>query len=171
MIYYYIFGKLTFVFIEFSLYFFIEHSVFVLYFLRGKSVYLFLINPAKYFIEYIILNNIPDDFNFVEYNSIWAYSASPVYKKDIQIDIFARAEDDQYTLIGEVKNRKAKFSLKEAKEFLGKALEVQKLENIDKAVVFVFSASGFFKNTLKFLKDNEIAWSDDLRMLDLSRSR
>ena len=118
-----------------------------------------------------MMNNVPDDFNFVEYNSIWGYSASPVYKKDIQIDIFARAEDDQYTLIGEVKNRKAKFSLKEAKEFLGKALEVQKLENIDKAVVFVFSASGFFKNTLKFLKDNEIAWSDDLRMLDLSRSR
>jgi hypothetical protein len=114
-----------------------------------------------------MINNVPDDFRFVEYKSIWSYTASPAYKKDIQIDIFAKAENDHYSLIGEVKNRKAKFSLKEAKEFLGKALEVPKLENIDKAVIFVFSASGFFKNTIKFLKDNGIAWSDDLRMLDL----
>ena len=113
-----------------------------------------------------MMNNIPDDFNFVEYNSIWSYSASPVYKKDIQIDIFAKAKDEHYSLIGEVKNRKTKFSLKEAKEFFGKATEVKKMENINKAVIFVFSASGFFKNTIKFFNDNEIAWSDDKRFLE-----
>jgi hypothetical protein len=114
-----------------------------------------------------MMNNIPDDFNFVEYKTIWSYTASPVHKKNIQIDVFAKAEDEHYSLIGEVKNRKAKFSLKEAKEFLKKASELKQLENINKSVLFVFSASGFFKNTIKFLKDNEIAWSDDLRMLDL----
>ncbi|MBT3388561.1 MAG: hypothetical protein HN417_11555, partial [Desulfobacula sp.] len=114
-----------------------------------------------------MMNNVPDGFNFVEYDSIWSYSASPVYKKDIQIDILAKAENEYYSLIGEVKNRKAKFSLKEAKEFFKKASEVKQLENIHKSVLFVFSASGFFKNTIKFFNDNGIAWSDDLRMLDL----
>ena len=66
-----------------------------------------------------MINNLPEDFSFVEYETIWSYTASPVHKKNIQIDVFARATDDsQYTLIGEVKNRKAKFSVKEAKHFL-----------------------------------------------------
>ena len=112
-----------------------------------------------------MMNNLPDDFIFVEYSTIWAYSASPVHKKDIQVDVFAKAEEDQYSLIGEVKNRKAKFSLKEAKEFLDKALQVKKLENISKLVFLVFSANGFYKNTIKFFNDNGIAWSDDKRLL------
>jgi len=113
-----------------------------------------------------MMNNLPDDFIFVEYSTIWAYSASPVHKKDIQVDVFAKAEEDQYSLIGEVKNRKAKFSLKEAKEFFEKASEIKKLENIAKSVVFVFSTSGFYKNTIKFFNDNGISWSEDKRFLD-----
>jgi hypothetical protein len=114
-----------------------------------------------------LINNLPDDFRFVDYESIWSYSASPVHKKDLQVDILAKAVGDDYSLIGEVKNRKAKFSVKEAKIFLAKALEVQQLENVSKALFFVFSAGGFFQNTIQFLKENKIAWSDDKNFLEL----
>jgi len=113
-----------------------------------------------------MMENLPVDFRFVEYSTIWSYSASPVHKKDIQVDVFAKAKDGQYSLIGEVKNRKAKFSLKEAQEFFDKALEVKKLENMANAVVFVFSASGFHKNAIAFLEKNSMAWSDDPRFLE-----
>ena len=82
------------------------------------------------------------------------------------MDVFAKAKDGQYSLIGEVKNRKAKFSLKEAQEFFDKALEVKNLENMANAVVFVFSASGFHKNAIAFLEKNSMAWSDDPRFLE-----
>ena len=113
-----------------------------------------------------MMTNLPDDFMFVRYLTIWSYSASPVQKKDIQVDVFAKAKDDQYSLIGEVKNRKTKFSLKEAKEFLQKTLEVKELENIEKIVFFVFSLSGFYKTAIKFFNDNDIAWSKDKRFLE-----
>ncbi|ETR68862.1 MAG: hypothetical protein OMM_10102 [Candidatus Magnetoglobus multicellularis str. Araruama] len=113
------------------------------------------------------INNFPDDFCFVNYESIWSYSASPVHKKDLQVDIFAKAGGDDYSLIGEVKNRKAKFSVKEAKIFLAKALEVKQLENVNKALFFVFSAGGFFQNTIQFLQRNNIAWSDDKKFLEI----
>ena len=82
------------------------------------------------------------------------------------MDIFAKANNEDYSLIGEVKNRKAKFSEKEAKIFFSKALEVKKLENINKALLFVFSSGGFFKNTIKFLLKNNIAWSSDSKFLE-----
>jgi len=113
-----------------------------------------------------MINHLPVDFRFVEYSTIWSYSAAPVHKKEIQVDLLAKAKDDQYSLIGEVKNRKAKFSLKEAQAFFEKASEVKTLENIDKAVIFVFSASGFYKTAIKFFGDNGIAWSDDQRLLE-----
>ncbi|MBF0449962.1 MAG: hypothetical protein HQK75_04610 [Candidatus Magnetomorum sp.] len=113
-----------------------------------------------------MMNNLPDDFKFVEYFSIWSYSASPAYKKDLQVDILATAKDDAYSLVGEVKNRKTKFSLKEAKTFLTKASDVKQLENVSKAIVFVFSAGGFYQNTIRFFNDNGIAWSDDKRFLE-----
>jgi len=65
-----------------------------------------------------------------------------------------------------VKNRKAKFSVKEAEAFREKAGELMKLENVDKAVLFVFSVSGFFKNTLVYLKKHGIAWTSDKRWLE-----
>jgi hypothetical protein len=76
-------------------------------------------------------------------------------------------KDADYSLIGEVTNRKAKFSVKEAKVFLAKVLEVQQLENVSKALFFVFSSGGFFKNTIQFLKENKIAWNDDKKFLEL----
>jgi hypothetical protein len=115
-----------------------------------------------------MIRNLPEDFSFVEYDTIWSYTASPVHKKNIQIDVFARArEDEQYSLIGEVKNRKAKFSLKEAKQFFDKATQVKKMENINKTLFFVFSSGGFYKNTLEFLINNSVAISDDTRLFDI----
>ncbi len=71
-------------------------------------------------------------------------------------------------LIGEVKNRKAKFSVKEARHFMEKVEALKKLEPVGKSVSCVFSFGGFFKNTLDFLKKNDITWSDDVRWLEKS---
>ncbi|MBF0449283.1 MAG: hypothetical protein HQK75_01125 [Candidatus Magnetomorum sp.] len=113
-----------------------------------------------------MINNIPEDFQFVEYISTWSYSASLIQKKIIQVDIFAHANTDEYSIIGEVKNRKQKFSQKEAIDFLKKAREVKKIEKVKKSIFFVFSSNGFYKNTLSFFIDNGIAWSDDKRFLE-----
>jgi len=108
-----------------------------------------------------IIQNLPHDFKFVDYISVWSYSGSPIYRKNIQIDIFARGKQNDYSFIGEVKNRKAKFSINEAKEFLEKAKQLLQMEKIDKSVCCVFSSSGFYKNTIAFLKDNNIAWTEN----------
>ncbi|MDM8551781.1 hypothetical protein QUF72_16990, partial [Desulfobacterales bacterium HSG2] len=110
--------------------------------------------------------NLPDDFRFSEYETVWSYSASPIHKRDIQVDILAVAADrSDYSLIGEVKNRKSKFSVKEAREFVKKAGELGKLENIGKSVLFVFSVNGFYKNTLEYMEKHGIARSSDPRWL------
>ena len=113
-----------------------------------------------------MMSNLPDDFKFVEYSTIWSYSASPVHKKNIQVDVFAQAKKGEYSLIGEVKNRKTKFSLTEARAFLAKAMEVKELEDVKKSVVFVFSASGFYKTAITFFQENGIAWSADKRFFE-----
>lgn len=107
------------------------------------------------------LRNLPDDFRFAEYERVWSYHSPPLHEPEFQIDIFAQAGKKEYSLIGEIKNRKAKFSVKEAEEFMEKAAELAKLENVGKAVLFVFSVSGFHKNTLVYLKKHGIAWSSD----------
>ena len=113
-----------------------------------------------------IMNNLPEDFKFVEYKTVWKYTASPVLKKSMEIDVFARAEKDEYSLIGEVKNRLIPFSLDEAKAFLVKANELIKLESIGKVLLFVYSIKNFTKDALAFFKENKIAWCDDERWLD-----
>ncbi|MCP4109385.1 MAG: hypothetical protein GY749_28320 [Desulfobacteraceae bacterium] len=113
-----------------------------------------------------MLKNLPEDFTFAEYKTVWSWSASLTDSRSIQIDIFARAAHDEYSLIGEVKNRKSKFSVKEAEDFVKKAGELMNTEKVQKAVLFVFSASGFFKNTLEFMKKNRIAWTDDKGWMD-----
>ncbi|MDM8550072.1 hypothetical protein QUF72_08350 [Desulfobacterales bacterium HSG2] len=112
------------------------------------------------------MQNLPDDFGFTEYKSVWSYHSPPLHEPEFQIDVFARAGEKEYSLIGEVKNRKVKFSVKEAKEFREKAGELMQLENVGKAVLFVFSVSGFFKNTLTYLKQHGIAWTSDKRWLE-----
>jgi len=109
-----------------------------------------------------MLCNLPDDFNFVEYASVWSWSASPLYKADIQVDIFARAKGDGYGLIGEVKNRrKPKFSKKEVSEFKAKADELMRLENVNKALLFVICKAGFTPAAMDCLRENRMAWSAD----------
>lgn len=112
------------------------------------------------------LRNLPDDFRFAEYEKIWSYHSPPLHKPEFQIDVFAQAGEKEYSLIGEVKNRKAKFSVKEAEEFREKAAELARLENAGKAVLFVFSVSGFHKNTLAYLKKHGIAWTSDKKWLE-----
>ncbi|MDM8516875.1 hypothetical protein QUF76_11800, partial [Desulfobacterales bacterium HSG16] len=112
------------------------------------------------------LQNLPNDFEFTEYERTWSYNSPPLYEPEFQIDIFAKAKDDKYSLIWEVKNRKAKFAVKEAESFVKKADELMKIENIGKVVLIVFSAGGFFKNTIECLKKYGIAWTDDKKWLE-----
>ncbi len=112
------------------------------------------------------MENLPDDFRFAEYLRVWSYHSPPLHEPEFQVDIFAKAKQGGYSLIGEIKNRRAKFSVREAGEFVKKAEELMKLEKIDRAVLFVFSVSGFFKNTLAYLKKHGIAWTSDRRWLE-----
>jgi len=114
-----------------------------------------------------MINHVPEDFQFVLYESIWSYTTSLIYNKTIQLDIFARAKPEDYSIIVEVKNRKQKFSKKEAAHFLDKAKAVKKIENLKKVLYFVFSSSGFYNNTIAFFKQHSIAWSDDPRFLNI----
>ena len=113
-----------------------------------------------------IMNNLPDDFQFVEYKSVWKYTASPVLKNSFEIDVFARAQKDEYSLIGEVKNRIEAFAKKEAESFIQKANELIKLENVGKYLLFVYSIEGFTKGAVEYFKEQNIAWCDDERWLD-----
>lgn len=117
-----------------------------------------------------ITSNLPKDFQFVEYEHVWSYKTARADKRDIWIDIFARApstgSEQAYSLIGEVKNRTTKlFSAAEAAEFVQKAQTLQEREQIEKAVLFVFSRKGFTKDALAYFQKHGIAWSDDERWL------
>ena len=83
------------------------------------------------------------------------------------LDIFARAQSrDDYSIIGEVKSRELrKFSKEEVITFEKKFSEVKKLENIERAVGFIFSRSGFTKDGEDYCKEKGIACSEDERWL------
>ncbi|NIM15647.1 MAG: hypothetical protein GTO45_26970 [Candidatus Aminicenantes bacterium] len=139
-----------------------------------------------YFAEYLILNQLklharknndylksitrylPDDFDFCDYSRVWKYHSSPEYTRAFSVDIFARAENPgDYSIIGEVKSREVKkFSKDEVMEFEKKFAEVKKLENIDRAVGFIFSRSGFTTNAQDYCKEKGIACSEDERWLE-----
>jgi hypothetical protein len=139
-----------------------------------------------YFAEYLILDQLklhgrknnellksitrylPGDFNFCDYARVWKYHSSPEYTRVFSVDIFARAENPgDYSIIGEVKSREAKkFSKEETMEFEKKFAGVKKLENIDRAVGFIFSRSGFTKDALDYCKEKGIACSEDERWLN-----
>jgi hypothetical protein len=151
------------------------------YSLLGKHNY-----QKGYFTEYLILerlrlqarkNNellksitryLPDDFDFCDYSRVWRYDSSPAYKKKFSVDIFARAENPgAYSIIGEVKSREAKkFSKEEVMEFEKKFAGVKKLENIERAVGFIFSRSGFTKDAEEYCRKKGIACSEDERWLE-----
>lgn len=114
-----------------------------------------------------MLENHPSDFRFVEYETVWTYRFSPVEKRDFEIDVFARASEGEYSIVGKVKKRRKKYSESEAIEFLKKIKELQETEKIKTALGFVFSTSGFTKGCVKFFQKHGIAWSSDMRWLDV----
>jgi hypothetical protein len=111
-----------------------------------------------------ITRYLPDDFDFCEYSRVWKYDSSPAYAKSFNVDIFARpANAGDYAIIGEVKSRDTrKFSREEAVAFETKFFEVKKLENIDAAVGFIFSRSGFSKEAEDYCREKGIACSEGL---------
>ncbi len=138
-----------------------------------------------YFAEYLLLDRLrlharqknellksitrylPDDFDFCNYSRVWRYDSSPEYAKSFSVDIFARAESaGDYSIIGEVKSRQVKkFSKEEAVHFLGKFEQIKKIENLERAVGFIFSRSGFTKEAENYCKERGIACSEDKRWL------
>jgi hypothetical protein len=139
-----------------------------------------------YFTEYLILerlishareNNellksvtryLPGDFNFCVYERVWRYDSSPGYSRPFSVDIFARAgRPGDYSIIGEVKSRDTrKFSKEEAVDFERKYAAVKKLENIERAVGFIFSRCGFTVEAEEYCKEKGIACSEDERWLE-----
>ncbi len=151
--------------------------------LQGKYNY-----QKGYFAEYLILDHLrlhaleknellksitrylPGDFNFCQYSRVWRYDGSPEYARGLSVDIFARSQDPRnYSIIGEVKSREVKkFSKDEVIEFEKKFAEVKKLENIDRAVGFIFSRCGFTKDAQAYCRQKGIACSEDERWLESS---
>jgi hypothetical protein len=152
--------------------------------LLGKYSY-----QKGYFAEYVILDQLklharanndlfksitrylPGDFDFCEYSRVWRYDSSPEYTRRFSVDIFARAGNPgDYSIIGEVKSREVKkFSKEEVMEFEKKFAGVKKLENIDRAVGFIFSRTGFTKDAEDYCKEKGIACSEDERWLETGK--
>ena len=120
-----------------------------------------------------MIKNLPENFEFAAYKSVWQYHSPPLFEPEFQIDVFARAiRAEKYSLIWEVKNRKTtKFSLKEARDFMKKAKGLVQLEKVEKFLPVVFSAAGFYNNAIEFLEKNQIAWSEDPAWLDHQKIR
>jgi hypothetical protein len=113
-----------------------------------------------------LVTNLPEEFHFIKYESVWSYHGTQMGRQDFQVDIFARVREGT-SIIGEVKNREKKaFSPEEARQFVVKMETLQKLEHITDVIGFVFSRNGFTQDTLTYLQENRIAWSDDPRWLD-----
>jgi hypothetical protein len=120
-----------------------------------------------------ITRYLPADFEFCDYSRVWKYHSSPEYAKVFSVDIFARSvKADDYSIIGEVKNREIKkFSIDELNEFELKLAEIKKRENLEqKAVVgFIFSRSGFTKEAEEYCREKGIACSEDDRWLETGK--
>jgi hypothetical protein len=118
-----------------------------------------------------ITRYLPKDFNFCDYSLVWKYHSSPGYSRVFSVDIFARpVNPDDYSIIGEVKSRDTrKFSKEEAVAFERKFAEVKKIENIDRAVGFIFSHSGFTKDAQDYCREKGIACSEDERWLETGK--
>jgi len=114
---------------------------------------------------------LPDDFDFCQYSRVWKYHSSPEYAKVFSVDIFAPSvNSDDYSIIGEVKNREVKkFSIDEVKEFELKFAEIKKRENLERVVGFIFSRSGFTNEADEYCKEKGIACRDDERWLETGK--
>jgi hypothetical protein len=114
---------------------------------------------------------LPVDFDFCDYSRVWKYHSSPEYAKVFSVDIFARSvNSDDYSIIGEVKNREInKFSKDEIKEFELKFAEIKKIENLERVVGFIFSRSGFTAEAEEYCRQKRIACSKDERWLETGK--
>jgi hypothetical protein len=139
-----------------------------------------------YFAEYLLLDQLrlharenndllksitrylPVDFDFCDYSRVWKYHSSPEYARVFSVDIFAlSANPGDYSIIGEVKSRdQKKFSKDEAIRFLDKYTEIKRIENLDRVIGFIFSCSGFTKETENYCREKGIACSEDERWLE-----
>jgi hypothetical protein len=146
-------------------------------------------NAKGYYAEFLILNRLlyharksnellksmtrylPGDFDFCDYSRVWKYHSSPEYAKVFTVDIFARSLDaDDYSIIGEVKNREVKkFSIEEIKDFQLKFAEIKKLENLERVVGFIFSRAGFTAEAEGYCREKGIACSEDERWLETGK--
>jgi hypothetical protein len=143
-------------------------------------------NQKGYFAEYLLIDQLklharmnnelfksitrylPADFDFCDYSRVWSYDSSPEYARKISVDIYARtANAEDYSLIVEVKSRDVKkFSKDEAVEFEKKFAVVKKVENLERAVGFIFSRSGFTKEAEEYCRERGIACSEDEKWLE-----
>ncbi len=150
--------------------------------LQGEHNYL-----KGYFAEYLILDqlryhaleknsllksitqNLPPDFEFCRYESVWNYRFAPECGKSFSVDILARAKNtDNYTIVGEVKNRKGKkFSKDEAAAFEEKLAEIKKQENLNRVQGFIFSRKGFTKEAEAYCRKKGLAYSDDKQWFEV----
>jgi hypothetical protein len=118
-----------------------------------------------------ITRYLPPDFEFCDYSRVWKYHSSPEYARVFSVDIFARSvKADDYSIIGEVKNRDAKkFSVDELKEFELKFAEIKKRENLDRVIGFIFSRAGFTAEAEAYCQEKGIACSQDERWLETGK--
>ncbi len=150
--------------------------------LRGKYNY-----RMGYFAEYVILDQLkyrargkneilksitrylPEDFGFCKYSRVWKYHGSPEHAEEFSVDIYARsASPGDYSIIGEVKSRETrKFSKTEAIAFEKKFAAIEKTENLDRAIGFIYSRAGFTKEAEQYCKKQGIACSEDEKWLEI----
>ncbi|MCP4396824.1 MAG: hypothetical protein GY801_05940, partial [bacterium] len=113
-----------------------------------------------------MIHNLPEDFRFVSYESVWSYYGTAQGRPDFQVDIFAR-DPEGLSLIGEIKNRdNTPFTGPEAQAFLEKITTLKQMERIADALGFVYSRGGFTAPALDMLQEHQLAYSDDERWLE-----
>ncbi len=129
-----------------------------------------------------MIHDLPEEFRFVEYESVWSYYGTAQGRPDFQVDIWARPKETvaeavattaevivptteavaPTAIVGEIKNRdNDPFTGPEAQTFLSKMETLKEMEQIANAIGFVYSRSGFTTPALTMLKDHHIAYSDD----------
>ncbi|MCP4402691.1 MAG: hypothetical protein GY801_35995, partial [bacterium] len=118
-----------------------------------------------------MIHNLPEDFQFAAYDSVWSYYGTAQGRPDFQVDIFAHAADtaavDTTAIIGEIKNRdNTPFTGPEAQAFLEKITTLKQMEQIADALGFVYSRGGFTAPALDILQEHQLAYSDDERWLE-----
>jgi hypothetical protein len=113
-----------------------------------------------------MIHNLPEDFEFTRYESVWSYYGTAQGRPDFQIDLLACAPKGP-SLIGEIKNRENDpFDGPEVHDFLDKMATLKEIEQLTDALGFVYSRGGFTTPALEILREHHIAYSDDERWLE-----